>query len=226
MKKIISGLSIAFAAACLTSSMAMATTTCPSGTYNQYYPGPTTCATNNLTFSNFQFNASAGGGATTPTPASVGVFVIDALGNEGFRFNPGFVEGPGQSQDVTLGFLVTAAPGTMISDLFIGFNGAASGSGATDFTETYCSGGFLTGTCGQFNITNGTVNQHIDITPTNHLWITKDFGASCGSGSCTASISAVTNQYSNTSTVPEPASLSMMGLGLLGLGLIGRRRKV
>jgi hypothetical protein len=33
------------------------------------------------------------------------------------------------------------------------------------------------------------------------------------------------NQYSSTSAVPEPASLSMMGLGLLGLGLIGRRKR-
>lgn len=223
MKKILSGIAFAIAAAFLTSSMAMATTACASGNYGSYYPGPTTCAINNLTFSNFQFNSSALGGATTPTPASVGVVVITTAGNEGFRFNPGFLEGPGETQDVTLGFLVTAAPGTTIDDLFIGFNGTG---GTTNFTETYCSDGFLTGTCGQFAINGGTVNQHITITPTDHLWITKDFGAHCTSGvaGCVATISAVTNQYSN-SAVPEPASLSMMGLGLLGLGLIGRRKR-
>lgn len=203
MKRILSGIAFAVAAAFLTSSMAMATTTCASlaGNYGAYYPGPTTCTTNNLTFSNFQFNASALGGATTPTPASVGVFVITTPGDEGFRFNPGFLEGPGETQDVTLGFLVTAAPGTLIDDLFIGFNGTG---GTTNFTETYCSAGFLTGTCGQFSINGGTVNQHITITPTDHLYITKDFGAHCGAGvaGCVATVSAVTNQYSNTSAVP------------------------
>ena len=69
------------------------------------------------------------------------------------------------------------------------------------------------------------MNQHIDIKPTDHLYITKDFGASRGTGEGSATISAVVNQYSNTSAVPEPASLSMMGLGLLGLGLIGRRKR-
>jgi len=42
-----------------------------------------------------------------------------------------------------------------------------------------------------------------------------------GSG-FTDSVSAT---YDTTSTVPEPATLSMMGLGLLGLGMIGRRKR-
>jgi hypothetical protein len=36
---------------------------------------------------------------------------------------------------------------------------------------------------------------------------------------------SVTYDSTATSTVPEPASLSMMGFGLLGLGLIGRRKR-
>lgn len=223
MKKILSGIAFAFVAACLTSSMAMATTTCPTGGYNLY--SGLTCATNNLSFSNFGFQATASGGAVTPTPASVAVLPIDVLGNEGFQFNPGFIEAAGQSQDVTITFTVTAAPGTTIEDLFIGFNGSFGGTGTTNFSEKYCTVGFNSG-CNIFSVANpnGALDQHIDIAPTTKLWITKDFGASSGSQG-NAAISQVVNQYSNTSAVPEPASLSMMGLGLLGLGLIGRRKR-
>jgi hypothetical protein len=224
MKKILGSIAFTVVAACLTGSMAMAATTCPTGQYSAYTGAGFSCATNNLTFSNFGFSGSSIG-APTPTPASIGVLPIVQVGNEGFQFNPGFILGPNQSQDATVSFLVTAGVGTSIEDLFIGFNGIATGTGATSFTETYCTTGFLTGTCGNFQVINGVVNQHLDITATDHLYITKDFGAQVGATG-SASISTVINQYSNTSAVPEPASLSMMGLGLLGLGLIGQRRKV
>jgi hypothetical protein len=223
MKKILGSIAFTVVAACLTSSMAMAATTCPTGQYSAYTGAGFSCATNNLTFSLFGFNPTASGGAAVPTAASVGVTPIDQLGNEGFTFNPGFNVSAGQSQDVAISFLVTAAPGTLIDDLSIGFNGSVTGNGTTVFSEKYCTGGFNTN-CTIFTVFNpGSLDQHINITPTTQLWITKDFGATSNTGS--ASVSQVTNQYSNTSAVPEPASLSLMGLGLLGLGLIGRRRK-
>jgi len=223
MKKILSGIAFAFVAACLTSSMAMATTTCPTGGYNLY--SGLTCATNNLSFSNFGFQATASGGAVTPTAASVAVLPIDVLGDEGFQFNPAFIESAGKLQDVTITFTVTAAPGTLIDDLSIGFNGSFGGTGSTNFSEKYCTISASLG-CTIFSVANpnGDLDKHITITPTTKLWITKDFGASAGVDG-NAAISQVTNTYSNTSAVPEPASLSMMGLGLLGLGLIGRRKR-
>ena len=36
---------------------------------------------------------------------------------------------------------------------------------------------------------------------------------------------SVSATYDTSSTVPEPATLSMMGFGLLGFGLIGRRKR-
>lgn len=207
---------------------AMATTTCPSGGYNLYNPQPIgtlsgsiTCATNALTFNQFQFASSASGGATLPTPASVTVTPQQTVGNEGFSFNPSFSVASNQSQDVTIEFEVTAAPGDLISDLFIFFNGASTGTGSTSFSETYCTTSFTTG-CNVFSVPNtGSLSLHIDIAPTTHLFITKDFAASGGTNG-TASISVVQNNYSNAT--PEPSALVLFGSGLLGLAGVIRRK--
>ena len=207
---------------------AMATTTCPSGGYNLYNPqligtlsGSITCATNALTFNQFQFGSSASGGAVLPTPAGITVTPLQTLGNEGFSFNPNFSVGAGQSQDVSILFEVTAAPGDMISDLFIFFNGASTGTGSTSFSETYCTISFSLG-CQVFSVPDaGQISKHIDITPTTQLFITKDFGATGGT-SGNASISLVQNNYSNAT--PEPSALVLFGSGLLGLAGVIRRK--
>ena len=219
---------LVLAALLLVVPAAMAGTTCPSGGYDQYHPqaigtlsGSITCATNALSFSEFQFGASASGGAVLPTPAGISVTPLQTLGNEGFSFNPNFSVGAGQSQDASILFEVTAAPGDMISDLFIFFNGASTGTGSTSFSETYCTISFSMG-CAVFSVPNaGQISQHINITPTSTLFITKDFGATGGT-SGNGSISLVQNNYSNA--VPEPSALILFGSGLLGLGGIVRRK--
>lgn len=215
-------------AALMITSVAMATTTCPSGGYNLYNPQPIgtlagsiTCATNNLSFSEFQFGSSASGGAVLPTPAGISVTPLQTPGNEGFSFDPNFSVGAGQSQDASILFAVTAAPGTSIDDLFIFFNGASTGTGSTSFSETYCTISFSEG-CSVFSVPDaGQISKHIDITPTTQLFITKDFGATGGT-SGNASISLVQNNYSN---VPEPSQLGMLLVGMGGLFFARRKFK-
>lgn len=223
---------------------AMATTACPSGSYGgstnsgtgygpQYNPqnygvttGSITCTTGDLTYSEFQWTGVPSGYG----PNNVTVTPLTTPGDEGFAFNPGItVTGSGttNNEDGTIAFEVTAAPGTVINDLYIGFNGSYSNGGSTSFSEEYCTGGSfsagLTG-CNTFEVTNpsGPVTDTINITPSTTLYIVKDFDATCiGAGStCSASISLVQNNFSY---VPEPSQVSWVAGGLFGLLLLGRK---
>jgi len=205
----------------MVSSLAMATPTpcaLPSATYNTYNPqalgtltGSVTCTINNLTFSEFQFASSSTGGATLPVPSDITVTPQTTLGNEGFIFSENFV-----NQDATLSFLVTAAPGTTISDLSIFLNSASNG-GSANFTETYCTAAFTGPSCQTFAAGDlfGTFSKEIDIAPVPKLYITKDFGVTGN-----ATFSTVGNNYSN---VPEPSQLGMLLVGMGGLFFARRK---
>ena len=76
-----------------------------------------------------------------------------------------------------------------------------------------------TGTSG-----TGSTLAVVSFTSQNNIpgTITQILAAVQSQAGFTNSVSAT---YDTSSTVPEPATLSMMGLGLLGLGLIGRRKR-
>ncbi len=231
-----------FLAICLVFvSTAMAATTCPSQppstvNYSAYNPGPVdngagsiNCATDNLSFSLFGFFGSSNGGAIAPTPSSIGVTVVDptttpGADGPGFNFNPGLSVGPGGAQDAEISFKVTAAAGSYINDLFIGFNGAVSNpanGASSSYSEEYCTGGWNTN-CNIFQVNDPPPNltQLITIPNATTLYITKDFGVSGGNGS--ASISLVTNEFS---TIPEPREIGLLILAMVGLVFAHRRIK-
>jgi hypothetical protein len=207
------------------------TTTCPTGALTAYLVGGFTCSTGTLTFSNFSW---APGGTNTPTAASVGVTPI-TTGVDGFSFNPALSVnnsggGPAftaQSADLTVFYTVT---GSNITDLELGFNGGFSGAGSSEVTEMYCLGFASLSGCnvshpaGEIQVTNPPANfsQSVTFAPVGVLAISKDIEVQTGpTGSAgQASISTVSNQYS----VPESASLTLLGLGLLGLAVAKRSK--
>lgn len=242
MNKKLIGLALFLVCSLLFVPAAMATTSCPTGPYGtstnsggttgygaDYNPesqgnlnSSFSCTTGDLTYSEFQWSGSPG----TISPANVTVTPVTTSGNEGFNFQISGLSVTGtNSADAVVEYEVTAAPGTVINDLTIDFNGSYSYGGTTDFTESYCTGGFNSG-CQTFSVSNpsGPLNDTIDIASTTTLYITKDVDVSCafGSAGCTANVSTFGNQYSY---VPEPTGVSWVAAGLLGLLFLGRKLK-
>jgi hypothetical protein len=182
------------------------------------------CSIGALTFTDFNYSSpTVNGSLVTISPLS------DVNGT-GFDINPDLTLGPNATGDEKLSFAVTAAAGTSINDAFIFFNGNGLGTFATNFNELICTGVTTQAGCTAANeVTLDAANpppslqDHLTFADTSQLFVLKDFGASTGANG-SVDISDLKNEFSTTSAAvtPEPATIALMGLGLLTLGI--RRR--
>jgi hypothetical protein len=188
--------------------------------------GGCTVTGSSLVFNNFTVSPSSGfTGATVgiaTAPFGTGVFGSDV----DLSFQIGGLSGPGIPDlgDIVLGYTVTG--GIVGVDMSAQATPVIQG-GSLTITEKACTAAFVGGACTGTTLANFTVistgqavtTTQMFTTPySGEVYILKDLSYD---GATTSSL--LNSQV--VGTVPEPMTLSLMGVGLLGMGLLGRRAR-
>ena len=232
MKKAVLALSLM-----LLGSISAFAANCPATTYDVYIAQGFSCGIDDKTFSDFMYTGTSNPPGFSIPAGSVATTPITTPGNPGFQWSAPWFSSTNSgilAQDSLFQFVVNVDPGgSPITGLSLTIAGVGfAGTGEVVVDETACLGALLP-TCSGGQIVTLRVfagaggSQLVDqasFAGVDLISVSKDVEIQAGTNG-NASLSVVTDQFQETgATVPEPGTLSMLGLGGLALFGVARRK--
>jgi len=173
-----------------------------------------------LTFSDFNYTHP---GVAHPTSGEIQVIPFTLAGppaETGITFTGGFAASAMTTSDYSIFYTVTAPVGEKINDAFLSFTGGNSGGTGTISIVEHLSNPVTGASIGTLEAGIPGVNPDtISFAGVQSIRVEKDIFLN--GGSLGANVTVIDQGFSST-TIPEPASMALLGIGLSGLFTLRR----